>query len=69
MWDYLVSEAEDDLIEAVRVPDTSDFILTITCEGRRWHVRYADAGKVKNGYGISFDEAWTDMTMPAPAPG
>jgi len=70
MWDDLMSEAEDDLIEVVRAPDTGGFTLTITCEGKRWHVRYAGSltGKVKNGYGVSFDEAWKDMTMPAHTP-
>ena len=63
MWDDLMSEAEYGLIEAVRAPDIGDFVLTITCEERRWHVRYADAEKVKNGYGISFDEAWNDMMI------
>ena len=38
MWDDLMSEAEDDLIEMVRDPGT-DFTLTITREGNRWHVR------------------------------
>jgi hypothetical protein len=66
MWGDLMSEAEDGLIEAVRTPKAGDFTLTITCEENRWHVRYADAGKVKNGYGISFDEAWNDMMMPVP---
>ena len=69
MWDDLTSEAEDGLIEAVRAPDIGDFVLTITCEKKRWHVRYAAAGRVKHGYGISFDEAWNDMMMPAPTPG
>jgi hypothetical protein len=69
VWDDLTSEAEDGLIEAVRARDIGDFVLTITCEERRWHVCYADASKVKNGYGISFDEAWNDMMMPAPTPG
>jgi hypothetical protein len=71
MWDDLTSEAEDGLIEAVRAPKAGDFTLTIACEARRWHVRYASsfAGKVKNGYGLSFDEAWKDMMMPASTPG
>jgi hypothetical protein len=66
MWDDLTSEAEDGLIEAVRASEVGDFTLTITCEEKRWHVRYADAGKIKDGYGISFDEAWNDMMMPFP---
>jgi hypothetical protein len=69
MWDDLTSEAENGLIEVVRGPEAGDFTLTIACEERRWHVRHADAGKVKNGYGISFDEAWNDMMMPVPAHG
>jgi hypothetical protein len=64
MSDDLTSEAEHGLIKAVRAADIGNFVLTITCEERRWHVRHADAGKVKNGYGISFDEAWNDMMIP-----
>ena len=62
MWDE--SEAEDDLIEMVRDPGM-DFTLTITREGNRWHVRIDEVltGQVKNGYGISFDEAWKDIII------
>jgi hypothetical protein len=64
MWDDLMSEAEDDLIEMVRDPGM-DFTFTITREGNRWHVRIDEAltGQVKNGYGLSFDEAWKDIII------
>jgi hypothetical protein len=64
MWDDLMSEAEGDLIEMMRDPGM-DFTLTITREGNRWHVRIDEAltGQIKNGYGISFDEAWKDIII------
>ena len=64
MWDDLMSEAKDDLIEMVRNPGM-EFALTITREGNRWHVRIDEAltGQVKNGYGLSFDEAWKDIII------
>jgi len=64
MWDDLMSEAEGDLIEMVRDPGM-EFTLTITREGNRWHVRIDEAltGQVKNGYGLSFDEAWKDIII------
>jgi hypothetical protein len=64
MWDDLMSEAKGDLIEMVRDPGM-DFTRTIAREGNRWHARIDEGltGQVKNGYGLSFDEAWKDIII------